>query len=46
MGVLIITHYSRILNYLKPDRVAKFGKGVIDQWGDWKLVEDIETNGY
>jgi len=46
MGVLIITHYSRILNYLKPDRVAKFGKGKIEKWGDWKLVEDIETNGY
>lgn len=46
MGVLIITHYSRILDYLKPDKVAKFGKGKVEKWGDWKLVEDIETNGY
>lgn len=46
MGVLIITHYSRILNYLKPDRVAKFGKGKIEKWGDWKLVEEIEASGY
>lgn len=46
MGVLIITHYSRILDYLKPDKVVKFGKGKVEQWGDWKLVEDIEKNGY
>lgn len=46
MGILIITHYSRILNYLKPDRVAKFGKGKIEQWGDKKLIKEIEKMGY
>lgn len=43
---LVITHYSRILNYLKPDKVAVMANGKIIKEGGTKLVEEIEKDGY
>ncbi len=46
MGILIITHYNRILNYIKPDKVAILKEGVIDKIGDHELATQIEEEGY
>lgn len=45
-GVLVITHYQRILDYLKPDFVHVVKKGVIAQSGGPELIAHIETSGY
>lgn len=45
-GVLVITHYNRILKYLSPDRVVVFNKGEIVQRGNGKLALKIEEEGY
>jgi Fe-S cluster assembly ATP-binding protein len=46
MSVLIITHYSRILKYLKPDEVSILNDGKIIKTGGMDLVEKIEESGY
>lgn len=46
LGVLVITHYRRILDYLKPDHVHVMKVGRITASGDWSLVEKLENNGY
>ncbi|MDE1797948.1 MAG: Fe-S cluster assembly ATPase SufC [Candidatus Micrarchaeota archaeon] len=46
LGVLVITHYARILQYLKPDHVHVFFKGKIVKSGGQELAADIEKNGY
>ncbi len=46
MGILIITHYERILNYITPDRVHVLVKGRIVKSGDASLAKEIEANGY
>lgn len=43
---LIITHYQRLLNYIKPDFVHVFSDGNIVESGDWKLALELENNGY
>tara|TARA_B100001027_G_scaffold216701_1_gene193912 strand:- start:4142 stop:4879 length:738 start_codon:yes stop_codon:yes gene_type:complete len=43
---LIITHYQRLLNYIKPDFVHVFSNGSIVKSGDWKLALDLENEGY
>ena len=43
---LIITHYQRLLNYIKPDYVHVFANGKIVQSGDWKLALELENDGY
>lgn len=43
---LIITHYNRILKYVKPDRVLVMVGGKIVKEGNHKLAEEIESNGY
>ena len=43
---LIITHYQRLLNYIKPDFVHVFAGGKIVQSGDWKLALELENDGY
>ena len=43
---LIITHYQRLLNYIKPDFVHVFANGKIVQSGDWKLALELENEGY
>lgn len=43
---IIITHYNRILHYLKPDQVLVIIDGEIKKIGDHTLAEQIEKNGY
>lgn len=43
---LIITHYNRILHYLKPDHVLVIVNGELKKVGDYTLAEEIEKNGY
>lgn len=45
-SVLIITHYSRILEYLVPDFVHKMMDGRIVETGDISLAKEIEQEGY
>jgi Fe-S cluster assembly ATP-binding protein len=46
MGVLVITHYQRILNYIKPDFVHVFVGGRIVEEGGPELAEKLEASGY
>ena len=46
MGVLIITHYQRILHLVKPDRVHVMFDGRIVKEGGPELVEQLEEKGY
>lgn len=46
MGLLVITHYQRILNYIHPDVVHIFFDGRIVKTGDAKLVDMLEEHGY
>jgi len=46
MGVLLITHYQRFLNYIKPDRVIVMVDGTIVKEGGHELVEELEEKGY
>lgn len=43
---LIITHYQRILNYIKPDFVHVMVEGRIVRSGNSKLAKEVEKNGY
>ena len=45
-GVLLITHYTRILRYVRPDFVHVFVGGKIVEEGGPELAEELETNGY
>lgn len=45
-GVIIITHYQRILSYLEPDEVHVLVKGHIVKSGDSSLAKHIEEHGY
>jgi len=46
LGVLVITHYSRILRYMKPDRVHVMVDGRIVESGGAEIAERLETEGY
>ena len=46
MGVLIITHYQRILRHIKPDRVSIVFDGRIATEGGPELVTQLENEGY
>jgi Fe-S cluster assembly ATP-binding protein len=46
MGVLIITHYQRILHHVKPDRVSIIFDGRVAHEGGPELVEQLEREGY
>ena len=46
MGVLVITHYNRILNYIKPDRVHVMVDGRIQTSGGPELALKLESQGY
>jgi Fe-S cluster assembly ATP-binding protein len=46
LGVLVITHYQRILNYIKPDRVHIMLQGKIVESGEAELAEHLEEQGY
>jgi Fe-S cluster assembly ATP-binding protein len=46
MGILVITHYQRLLNYIYPQFVHIFYDGRVFQSGDASLVEVLEEKGY
>jgi Fe-S cluster assembly ATP-binding protein len=46
MGVLIITHYQRILHLVQPERVSIMFNGRIIKEGGPELVEQLESEGY
>src|SRR6059058_3505845 len=46
MGALVITHYQRILNYIRPDFVHVFVGGRIVEEGGPELAEKLEASGY
>jgi Fe-S cluster assembly ATP-binding protein len=46
MGVLLITHYTRILEYIDPTVVNVMMDGQIVKSGGPKLAHDLETHGY
>jgi Fe-S cluster assembly ATP-binding protein len=46
LGVLVITHYQRILNYIKPDVVHVMMDGRIVQSGGPDLALRLEAEGY
>ncbi|MGV2805239.1 ABC transporter ATP-binding protein, partial [Clostridium perfringens] len=45
-GFLIITHYQRLLNYIKPDFVHVMMQGTIVKSGGPELAERLEADGY
>ena len=46
LGVLLITHYTRILKYIKPDFVHVFVAGKVAEQGGPELAERLEAEGY
>jgi Fe-S cluster assembly ATP-binding protein len=46
MGILLITHYNKFLQYLKPDQVSIIFGGKIVKQGDYQLAHEIEENGF
>src|SRR3989338_1592557 len=46
LGVLLITHYQRILDYLRPDKVHVFIDGNIVESGGPELAVELEKKGY
>lgn len=46
LGVLMITHYSRILRYITPDRIHVMIDGKIVDSGGSELAEELESGGY
>ena len=46
VGILLITHYTRILRYISPDFVHVFAAGRIVESGGAALADELETNGY
>ena len=45
-GVLLITHYQRLLDYIVPDVVHVLADGQIIQSGDKNLALELEAKGY
>ena len=45
-GVLLITHYTRILRYITPDFVHVFVDGRMVEEGGRELADELEANGY
>ena len=46
VSVLMITHYTRILDYIKPSFVHVMKDGSIVKTGDFALAKEIEENGF
>jgi len=46
MGVIVITHYQRLLNYIKPEFVHVLVAGRIVKSGGSELVDQLEAQGY
>ena len=45
-GLLLITHYNRLLEYIKPDFVHIMTNGRIVKTSSYEIVKEIEENGY
>jgi Fe-S cluster assembly ATP-binding protein len=45
-GVLLITHYQRLLDYVRPDRVHVLSAGRIVRSGGPELAHELEREGY
>ena len=45
-GILLITHYERLLKYIKPTHVHIISEGKIIKTGDYSLIKEIEKNGF
>jgi Fe-S cluster assembly ATP-binding protein len=46
IGVMLITHYTRILRYIKPDHVHVFINGKVAESGGPELADRLENEGY
>jgi Fe-S cluster assembly ATP-binding protein len=46
VGIMLITHYTRILRYIRPDFVHVFVDGKIAEQGGPELAEQLEAEGY
>lgn len=46
LGVLIITHYNRILRYMKPDKIHVMVDGEVVRTGGPEIAADLEASGY
>ena len=46
LGVMLITHYTRILRYIRPDFVHVFANGKIVEEGGPELADKLEEQGY
>ena len=45
-ALILITHYQRMLEHIKPDYIHILYQGQIIKTGDWQLVHQIEDKGY
>lgn len=45
-GFLVITHYQRLLDHIRPDRVHVLAKGRIVKSGGPELAAELEKSGY
>ena len=45
-SILIITHYTHLLKYIKPDYVHVLIDGKIIKTGNYRLAKEIEDNGF
>ncbi len=45
-GILLITHYTRILDYLKPSRVSVLKEGRVVRSGGLAVAKEVESRGY
>jgi Fe-S cluster assembly ATP-binding protein len=46
MGLLIITHYESIFDYISPDKIVVMKKGKITEQGGMEIAKDILAHGY
>jgi len=46
VGIMLITHYQRLLNYIRPDKVHVLMQGQIVTSGGFELAERLEAEGY
>ncbi len=46
VGILLVTHYQRILDYIKPDKVHVFVEGNVVESGGPELALELEKKGY
>ncbi|KID30323.1 Fe-S cluster assembly ATPase SufC [Prauserella rugosa] len=46
VGVMLITHYTRILKHIEPDFVHVFAGGKVVESGGKELADELEANGY